>query len=346
MKKLLIVLNLLLIFSFSAHSQESKKEKKFALYSVAFYNLENLFDTVHDKGKQDFEYLPNGGMKWNSMKYLAKLKNMAQVISQLATDKLPNGPVAIGVAEAENIGVLNDLVAQPALAPRGYKVILHEGPDARGIDCGFIYNPKAYTVQASKIVQNVNANDTIHKTRAFLVVSGLLAGERVHFIVNHWPSRGAAEPVRVHAAKQVRVIKDSLLTAEPTSKVIIMGDMNDDPQDESMSVALGAKRNMDEVEQGGLYNPWWETLVGKGVGTLAYRGSWNLFDQIVVSSNFLGNDRSTLKYFKNEVFVRDYMIQQEGKYKGSPKRTTGGGVWLNGYSDHLPTIIYLVKEMK
>lgn len=346
MKKLLIIFNLLLIFSLTASAQEKKQEKKFALYSVAFYNLENLFDTIHDKGKQDFEYLPDGANKWNSMKYLAKLKNMAQVLSQLATDRLPNGPAAIGVAEVENRGVLEDLVKQPTLAPRGLQIIHIEGPDTRGIDCGLLYNPKMYTVQASKLVPYVNVNDTIHKTRGFLVVSGLLAGERVHFIVNHWPSRGAASPARVLAGEQVRVLKDSLLREEPSSKVIIMGDLNDDPQDESVSKALGAKRNMNEVEQGGLFNPWWETLVGKGVGTLTYRGSWNLFDQIMVSSNFLGDDRSTLKYFRNEVFVRDFMMQQEGKYKGSPKRTSGGGVWLNGYSDHLPTIIYLVKEVR
>lgn len=346
MKKLLILLNLLLLLSFSIHSQESKKEKRFALYSVAFYNLENLFDTIHDSGKKDFEYLPDGTNKWNTMKYMAKLKNMSEVLSQLATDKLPMGPAAIGVAEVENRGVLEDLVKQPALASRGLQIVHFEGPDQRGIDCGLLYNPKMYTVQASKLIPYVNVNDTIHKTRGFLVVSGLLASERVHFIVNHWPSRGATAPARIIAGEQVRVIKDSLLREEPSSKVIIMGDLNDDPQDESISKALGAKRNMSDVEPGGLFNPWWETLVGKGVGTLTYRGSWNLFDQIIVSSNFLGNDRTTLKYFKNEVFMRDYMMQQEGKYKGSPKRTTGGGVWLNGYSDHLPTIIYLVKEVK
>ena len=129
------------------------------------------------------------------------------------------------------------------------------------------------------------------------------------------------------------------------AKVIIMGDMNDDPMDKSMAVALGAKRKTQDTKEHDLYNPWWDTLK-KGNGTLMYDGKWNLFDQIVFTGNLLGNDRSTLKYYRNEIFRRDYMFQKEGKYKGYPKRTHAGGVWLNGYSDHLPTIIYLIKEIK
>ena len=341
MKKLLIVLNLLLLFSLSSNAQG----KKYALYSAAFYNLENLFDYTHDQGKDDYEFLPDGKNEWDSIKYVSKLHNMAQVISQLARDKQPEGPAFIGVAEVENRKVLEALVKQPALASTGYQFVHYEGPDKRGIDCGLIYNPALFQVTTSKLDLYVNPNDTVHKTRGFLIVSGILANEKVTVIVNHWPSRGADSPARILAGQQVRVLKDSLLTADPASKVIIMGDMNDDPMDESMSQALGAKREIKDVEQGGLYNPWWNTLA-KGMGTLTYRGKWNLFDQIVVSSNLLGDDRSTLKFCQNEIFYRDFMIEQEGKYKGSPKRTFGGSTWLNGYSDHLPTIIYLIKEIK
>jgi hypothetical protein len=140
-------------------------------------------------------------------------------------------------------------------------------------------------------------------------------------------------------------VKDSLLLVDPKMKIIIMGDMNDDPDDKSMSEALGAKREMKEVKEAGdLYNPWWNILRSKGIGTLEYKGNWNLFDQIVLNGNLLGKDRSTLTFYKNEVFRRDYMFQTDGSYKGYPKRTHAGGVWLNGYSDHLPTIIYLIKE--
>lgn len=341
MKRILLIVNLCLFLATSNYAQE----KKYALYSVAFYNLENLFDTIHDAGKNDYEYLAEGQNKWNSMKYMAKLKNMSEVLGMLATDKLPMGPAVIGVSEIENRRVLEDLVKQPALADRGYNIIHYEGPDMRGIDCAFLYNPNIFNLQESKLVQNVNPNDTIHKTRGFLIASGMMANEKVHFIVNHWPSRGAASPIRELAGKQVRVLKDSLLAAFPGSKVMIMGDMNDDPMDKSMAVCLGAKQEMADVAPTELYNPWWNTLK-KGMGTLMYDGRWNLFDQIVVNGSLLGNDRTSLKYFKNEIFRRDFMFQKEGRYKGNPLRTFGSGAWLNGYSDHLPVIIYLVKEIK
>ncbi len=322
------------------------QEKKDTLYSVAFYNMENLFDTIHDVGKDDYEYLPDGKSKWDGVKYEAKLKNMSKVLSILSTDKLPMGPAIIGVSEVENRRVLNDLLKQPALAKRGYEIIHYEGPDKRGIDCAFLYNPKLFHLQASKLAPYVYINDTIHKTRGFLIASGYLADEHVDVIVNHWPSRGAASPARERAGEQVRILKDSLLREDPAAKIIIMGDMNDDPMDKSMSVSLGAKREVSEVGEHDLYNPWWNLLVKKGVGSLEYRGKWNLFDQIVFTGNLLGDDKSTLKFYHNEVFMRDFMFQQEGPYKGYPLRTQAGSVWLNGYSDHLPTIVYLIKEAK
>lgn len=341
MKRKLIFLSLLLAISITNYAQE----KRYALYSVAFYNLENLFDTIHDSGKNDYEYLPDGKNKWNSMKYEAKLKNMSEILSYLATDKLPMGSAVIGLSEVENRRVLEDLLKQPSLSSRGYKIIHYEGEDKRGVDCAFLYNPKFFELQESKLVPYVYVNDTIHKTRGFLIASGMMANEKVHLIVNHWPSRGAASPARERAGEQVRLLKDSLMNAFPDSKVIIMGDMNDDPMDKSMAIALGAKRKMKDVGTTDLYNPWWDTLK-KGTGTLMYRGRWNLFDQIVMSGNLLGDDRTTLKYYKNEIFKRSFMFQKTGQYKGTPLRTFGGGVWLNGYSDHLPVIIYLVKEMK
>ncbi len=340
MKKISFLINALLLLSIAVYSQGKKSH----LYGVAFYNLENMFDTIHDVGKNDYEYLPDGQDKWNSMKYEEKLKHMAGVLSQLATDKLPMGPVAIGVSEVENKRVLQDLLKQPSLAPRGYKVLHYEGPDKRGIDCALFYNPKFFHLEDSKLAPYVYVNDTVHKTRGFLIATGELAGERVTFIVNHWPSRGAVSPAREWAGEQVRALKDSLMNLYPNSKLIIMGDMNDDPFCKSMAESLGAKRKPEEVKKNtDLYNPWWDTLES-GTGTLMYRGKWNLFDQIVVNGNLLGNDKGTLKYSGHEIFRRDYLFQTEGKYKGYPKRTSAGGVWLDGYSDHLPVIIYLIKH--
>ena len=337
MKKLIVTTVILLFAVIAGQAQEKKK----GLYSVAFYNLENLFDTIHDAGKNDYEYLPDAPKRWNTEKYVSKLKNLSKVISELSRDKVPEGPAVIGVAEAENRRVLDDLVGQPALASTGYRVVHYEGPDKRGIDCALLYDPKQFTVSSSKLVLSQPfEGDTIHKTRGFLIVNGKLAGEPVCFIVNHWPSRGAAEPVRIHAARQVRTSTDSLQRENKKLKLIVMGDMNDDPMDNSM-LTLGAKKYRKEVGKGDFFNPWWETLEDKGVGTLLYRGKWNLFDKIVLSSALL--KKKGLKDYHNEVFIREYLFQQDGKYKGSPLRTHGGKLWLNGYSDHLPTIIYLKK---
>lgn len=335
MKKLLFLFSFLLMTA-SASAQHTGRN----LYSVAFYNLENLFDTIHDSGKNDYEFLPTGSYKWTAKKYEAKLKNLAVVLGSLSRERVPQGPAVIGVAEVENCRVLNDLVSQPAIS--NYKFVHYEGPDKRGIDCALLYDPEQFTVTHSKLVLSAPyQGDTTHLTRGFLMVDGRLAGDRVCVIVNHWPSRGAKSPVRVHAARQVKALKDSLLREDKKRKIIIMGDMNDDPMDESMQ-ELGARKFTKRLKKDELYNPWWETLEDKGVGTLLYRGKWNLFDQIVISKPLL-KSRKGLRYSHNEVFIRDYLFQQDGKYKGSPLRTHGGRTWLNGYSDHLPTIIYLKK---
>lgn len=353
---------------------QHQQPKRYALYGVAFYNLENLFDTLHDAGKNDYEYLPDGRNKWGKMKYEAKLHNMARVLSELCTDKLPQGPAVIGVSELENHLALEDLLHQPSLAGRGLKYVDVAGPDRRGVECAFIYNPRFFQMERYMHVPYYYApsgrvddplvgfytdeqgevqaytdlkGDTTHITRGFLVMQGLLAGERMFFIVNHWPSRAAGSEARERAGYQVRLLKDALMASHPEAKVMIMGDMNDDPADKSMTTALGCKPQADKVKKAtDLFNPWHETLYKRGQGTLLYQGKWNLFDQIVFSGNLLGTDRTSLKFYKHEIFMRDYLFQQEGKYKGSPLRTHAGGVWLNGYSDHLPTYVYLIKEVR
>ena len=353
---------------------QHQQPKRYALYGVAFYNLENLFDTLHDAGKNDYEYLPSGTNKWGKMKYEAKLHNMARVLSELCTDKLPQGPAVIGVSELENHLALEDLLNQPSLAGRGLKYVDVAGPDRRGVECAFIYNPRFFQMERYMHVPYYYApsgrvddplvgfytdeqgevqaytdlkGDTTHITRGFLVMQGLLAGERMFFIVNHWPSRAAGSETRERAGYQVRMLKDALMASHPEAKVMIMGDMNDDPADKSMTTALGCKPQADKVKKTtDLFNPWHETLYKRGQGTLLYQGKWNLFDQIVFSGNLLGTDRTSLKFYKHEIFMRDYLFQQEGKYKGSPLRTHAGGVWLNGYSDHLPTYVYLIKEVR
>lgn len=337
MKKTLLLLSFFVCIAVMAMAQRDAKQR---LYSVAFYNLENLFDTIHDEGKNDYDFLPGGSYKWGTKKYEAKLKNLTQVLSSLSRERVSHGPAFIGVAEVENARVLDDLVDQPSIAH--YKYVHYEGPDKRGIDCALLYDPAQFEVKASKLVfSQPFQGDTLHPTRGFLIVDGRMAGERVCVIVNHWPSRGAESPVRIHAARQVKALADSLRREDRRLKLFVMGDMNDDPMDESMRT-LGARKWKKDVEKGEFYNPWWEVLEDEENGTLLYRGKWNLFDQIVLSKPLLKKRRG-LRYVGHEVFSRDYLFQKDGKYKGYPLRTHGGRTWLNGYSDHLPTIIYLKK---
>ena len=351
MKRHFLIIAAMLLGAMAAQAQE----KQYSAYAVGFYNLENLFDTCHDEGKNDYEYLPEGTNKWTGLKYSNKLHNMAYALSDLGTDVLPGVDCAvIGVSEVENAKALTDLCAQPELAARGYTFAHIEGPDKRGVDCALLYNPSLFTVRDMKLVpyryEKQEDIDNDRQTRGFLTVSGTLADEHVTVIVCHWPSRFAGSEYRELAGRQVKVVKDSLLRDDPQCKIFIMGDMNDDPTNRSMVKELGAKGDINKVEAGDMYNPWYNILVKEGRGTLRYNGSWNLFDQIVMTPNLLNpkgsNNFSELKFWKHQIFKRDYLLQTEGKYKGNPKRTHAGGVWLNGYSDHLPVVVYLLKEKR
>ena len=346
-------ISLILLFTIIILNTTFSQEKKFSVYGVGFYNLENLFDTIHDEGKNDYQFLPEGSYRWNGLKYTHKLNNLSKALADMGTDLLPNvGCAFIGVSEVENSHVLDDLIQMPSLSQRGIKYCHIEGPDRRGVDCALLYNPKLFSVTSVKLVPYVyeNVSDSAKATRGFLTVTGTLANEPVAVIVCHLPSRFATSYYREQGGRQIKNIKDSLQNADKNIKIFIMGDMNDDPFDKSMSEALGAKREIKDVEKNGLYNPWWNTLAKDGNGTLFYNGSWNLFDQIIMSENLLDKNNTknykNLKLLKHAIFRRDYLIQQDGKYKGSPKRTTAGGVWLDGYSDHLPVVVYLIKEQK
>lgn len=327
-------------------------QKKYAVYAVGFYNQENLFDTCHDEGKRDYDFLPEGSYRWNGLKYSHKLHNMARALSEMGTTMLPGvGCSVIGMAEVENAKVLTDLCAQPELKKRGYQYCHVEGPDKRGIDCALLYNPQMFQVKTVKLVPYIPTakQDSGFTTRGFLTVSGTLAGEPVSFIVCHLPSRFNGSYYREVGAAQAKAVKDSLLRLDKNAKVFIMGDMNDDPTNKSMTEGLRCKAEIAQVGPNDMYNPWYNTLVKKGTGTLMYQGAWNLFDQIVMTPNLLykenGGNYKTLKFRRHEIFRRDYLFQKEGKYKGNTLRTHAGGAWLDGYSDHLPTVVYLMKEI-
>jgi hypothetical protein len=340
---------ILVFFSFLLHfSHLSAQEKQYKVATVAFYNLENLFDTLDTPDKNDFEYTPEGNKDWNTKKYYSKQENMAKVISQIGADLTKTAPAVIGVSEIENRNVLEDLIKMPALKPYNYKIVHYESPDRRGIDVALLYQESIFTVTNSLAAKLTVEEKEDFFTRDQLVVSGLLDGEKIHFIVNHWPSRYGGEkksrPMRNAAADLCRSLADSIMNEDPRAKIIIMGDLNDDPNNESLLKHLNAKRDERTTKEGDLFNTTYP-LFKKGIGTLAYRDNWNLFDQIIVSYPLLGEDRSTFKFYKTLIFNKDFLTQQEGRYRGYPLRTHAGGVYKNGYSDHFPVYLYLIKEI-
>ena len=337
---------LLFLFLFSALNSNAQ-EKKYKIGCIAFYNLENLFDTINTENVRDEEFTPEGRNRWTPDRYLVKLDMLAEVISQVGNDLTKDAPAIIGVSEIENIDVLEDLVNTPALKPYNYKIVHFDSPDKRGVDVGLLYQPKYFTVTGSVSYElGIEGRDDFF-SRDQLLVSGLFDGEPLSIIVNHWPSRRGGEkrsrPLRIAAADLTRSITDSLMQIDKNAKVIIMGDLNDDPVDPSVKDHLKTSGKINKIPDGYLYNPM-ENLFKKGIGSLAWRDSWNLFDQIVISPGLVGENRSDFKFYKASVFNKKFLKNKEGRYAGYPLRTYAGGVYQGGYSDHFPVYIYLIKE--
>lgn len=322
--------------------------RKMKVYGVAFYNLENLFDTINNNGKYDLEFSPSGSRQWNGEKYRKKIHNMAYAISRLNTKTTPNGPSIIGVSEVENITVLQDLVNDPQIKERGYKIVHHDSPDARGIDVGLLYNPKDFRVL--RVTNHRLKIDSLprFRTRDQMCVVGLLGSDRVAVIVNHWPSRrGGTEQsswLREAAAALSKQIADSLLSVDPNIGVIMMGDLNDYPNNRSVTDVMKGRKKEAQVQPGEFFNPFWK-LFDEGIGSYMYRGGWGLFDQILLSYNMTAQGKCPLKYQRAIVHNFEFLRQQDGRYKGYPLRTFSDGAFTNGYSDHFPTEVLLYREV-
>jgi len=330
-----------LFFIQSLNAQQAK------VGCIGFYNLENFFDTIQQNNLNGEEFTPNGSYHWNTEKYNIKLKNMSEVISKIGDELVKGGPIIMGFSEMENRSVLEDLVLQPALFPMNYGVVHYDSPDRRGVDVGLIYQKQHFKVTNSYPVEVTMPNDTAFRTRSQLVVYGLFDGEPICVIVNHWPSRSGgekkSEPKRARAAQVCRSIADSIMQRDPSAKILIMGDLNDDPKDASLIKFLKAKKTIEETKAGDLYNPMYK-LFKDGIGSLAYRDSWNLFDQIIVSYPLTEKDKSSYRLYQAKVYNKNYLTTKEGQYTGYPWRTFSGTTFTAGYSDHFPVYIFLVKE--
>ena len=319
-------------------------------YSVVFYNLENLFDIYNDPETHDDEFTPQGVKQWNETRYQKKLTNMERVLFDIAAQQ-KEYPIVIGVSEIENRSVLEDLISQPKLKGANYRICHYDSPDARGVDVAFLYRPDIFKIQGSDNIKLHVEGLPNFRTRDLVVMWGTIEGEPFYFLVSHWPSRlggkEASQFKRDACAKQIREIKDSLLRENPATKVIVMGDFNDDATDASIVEVMGAKRKVKELEKGDFFNPYNEMLRA-GLGTLAYQDEWNLFDNICVTENLVNAERGTLRIIKGKkfygnIFTRPYMLQLEGQYKNYPLRTFVTNNFQNGFSDHFPVYIYIGK---
>ncbi len=349
MKKFCILVLLLTLLWNKSYTQNVEA------IAVGFYNLENLFDTINDpKQWGDDEFTPNGPKLWNSKRYMHKIHNMAYVISQIAVDRKLGlkGLAVLGVSEVENRNVLEDLVKDTLLKSRNYKIIHYDSPDHRGIDVALLYNPAVFKVESSKQTPLIMKDQPDFHTRSQLVVRGKLMGEDFAFIVNHWPSRRGGEkrslPHRIAAAELAFHLIDSLKQLNPDIKIILMGDLNDDPISKSVKKYLHSKGKKTQVGPNDLYNPF-EKFYREGIGTLAYRDNWNLFDNMFVTPSLLMKDKSDLdgwKFYKAKIFNAEFLKQKEGKFAGYPFRTFVGNTFMGGYSDHFPVYMILIRKMK
>jgi hypothetical protein len=329
-------------------AQTLDKNKKYNAVAVGFWNLENFYDTLNDPLKNDEDFLPGGSYLWDSKKYYKKVEHITDVISQLGTDANPDGVAIMGLCEIENMNVLNDIVKAPKLVGRHYKIVHVEGPDMRGVDVALLYNPKYFTVTSFHSYHLTLPLDSLHKTRDQLLVSGKLLGEEFHFIVCHWPSRfggGLSEPNRIAAAKLSRKIIDSILKVNADAKIILMGDLNDDPTDVSIRTYLNTTGKEKDVKAPLLFNAM-ENYFKKGIGTLAYQDTWNLFDQQIMTPALIKRNYKDLQFYQSFIFNDPMVLTESGKFKGYPLRTHSGGEYTAGYSDHFSVYSILLKEIR
>ncbi|MDN3491433.1 endonuclease/exonuclease/phosphatase family protein [Winogradskyella bathintestinalis] len=307
------------------------------IYTIAFYNVENLFDTKNDPLIHDDDFLPNSAKRWTTKRYLNKIMKLSIVISQIGKAQSKLAPAIIGLAEVENKKVLSDLVKSKNLLNENYKYVHYDSLDERGINVALLYNPDVFKVDHSETFSVYLENNKSQQdyTRDILLVKGQLHNENLCILVNHWSSRreGVIETEfkRLAAAKVVNSVISELKNENPDNKIIVMGDFNDNPNDRTM--LLLEKRS-------DLYNPF-KTVWSPSNGSLNHNFQWNNFDQILFSTNFFEVTDNALTFYDGEVFNNKFLTQYHGKYQGQPFRTYVGKKYQGGYSDHFPVFIQL-----
>jgi hypothetical protein len=328
----------------------SSQVKRYQVAVIGFYNLENLYDTINNPLINDDDFTPHGVKKYGTAIFKDKLNKLSRVISEIGTAYADNGLSILGVAEIENDTVLQFLVQHPVLQKRNYHIVHASSKDARGVDVALLYNPSYFMpLEAQKLFVALPGNSKDERfTRDILYCKGLLHTDTVHIYVSHWPSRRGgqerSDPARMAAATVCRKHIDSIQAKDPVAKLIVMGDMNDDPDDRSIREGLRAKEKTSELKTGDLFNPWAGWLE-KGVGTLAHRDRWGLFDQIMLSQSWLNKNGPGYHFFRDHIFNPSYLAEYSGRYKGYPMRTWEGNRYRGGYSDHFPVYMVFLRNV-
>ena len=345
MKKTLTII-LLFFALFYTRSQN----QTYAVETIAFYNVENLFDHYDDPKTRDDDRTPEGRDRWTEDIFEKKLTNTAIVIADVARELTGGPPAVIGLSEVENRYVVERLVETPELKKYNYGIAHFESPDERGIDVCLLYRKSKFTLLRAKthFLSLFDSDGGRDFTRDQLVVSGLLDNELIYLIVHHWPSRSGgqatSEPKRIAAGELNRQTVDSIRAINPNAKIINMGDFNDDPNNKSVEDVLGAVGDRDEVTINSIFFNPMMSFYKKGIGTSCYRDKWNVLDQIHVSPSLLEESETNWYFWKAGIFNPSYLYNKKGRYKGYPFRSFAGGKFTGGFSDHFPVYALLIKK--
>ncbi len=314
-----------------------------------FYNVENLFDTENDPATADDEFTPEGEKHWTYDRYASKLDRIAQVLTAIGGWELP---AIVGLCEVENRKVLLDLANHRLLKEYGYEILHRDSPDERGIDVAMLFKRAAFNPIAVRWIPIRFKSDTSDRTRDILYVKGLLLkSDTLHVFINHWPSRwGGTEvtmPGRFETAYHLYLATDSIFKSDPGANILIAGDLNDTPEDLSVSHVLKAQDPGGKIRDGNLYNLMTAHHQAPGKGTLKYQANWQVFDQIIVSANLLHGADSVRMNGGAGIFDAEFLFEDDERYLGvKPFRTYSGPQYLDGYSDHLPVYLRFIKEQK
>ena len=309
-------------------------------FTIAFYNLENLFDTFDDQHTHDEAFLPDGEKRWTEKRYNKKTRKLGYVISRIGRKTAKTHPAIVGLAEVENKLVINDLLKSKHLKDKPYDYVHYDSPDERGIDVAMIFDRTVFEVEHSEVfpLDLFDDDGSRDYTRDILMVNGRLNNESIYLLVNHWPSRRQgveeSEPARILASNKVLEIIDIINESDPNAKIIIMGDFNDGPLNASIEQI---------VNNADIYNPM-QKLKSLVRGSLSHKRQWNLFDQILFTTNFFEYKKGRHSFSKADIFDKEFLRQFKGKFRGNPFRTFVGRRYKGGFSDHFPVFMHLKQN--